>query len=118
MAEASDRATAAALTRELMSGADRPTAILCASDTQALGAIEAIRSLGAEVPGDVSVVGYDDIVQAGDLGLTTVRQPLEESGRRAIERLLAAIDGGDASTDREVLAVELIIRGTTGLARV
>ena len=109
-----DRATAAALTRALMGGADRPTAILCASDTQALGAIEAIRSLGAEVPGDVSIVGYDDIEQAADLGLTTVRQPLEESGRRAVERLLAAINGGDASTDREVLAVKLIIRGTTG----
>ena len=81
------------LTRELLALPEPPTAIFAASDTQALGVLEAASDLGLAVPGDVSVVGFDDLEVASYIGLTTVHQPLEESGRRAVERLVAAIEG-------------------------
>ena len=62
--------------------AERPTAIFAASDTQAMGVLEAARTLELRVPEDLSVIGYDDIEIAGFLGLTTVRQLLHESGQR------------------------------------
>ena len=112
-----DRASAAAMTQALLAGPHQPTAIACASDTQAFGAIEAIRGLGLEVPGDVSVIGYDDVELAAYLGLTTIRQPLVDSGRRGAERLLAAIAGAASESDREVLGLRLVARASTGSAR-
>ena len=86
----------------------RPTALLCASDQIALGALEAIAAAGLDVPGDVSVVGYDDVPAAARAGLTTVRQPLLEKGREAGRLLL------EHGTEREViLPVELVVRGMT-----
>jgi len=93
-----------------------PTAIVAASDTEALGVLEAARELGIDVPGRLSVTGYDDIEAADFLGLTTIRQPLEESGRRAVERLLALIDGKTAGPLRDVLPLRLVVRSTTGPA--
>ena len=94
----------------------RPTAIFAASDTQALGVIEAARILGIRVPEDLSVVGFDDIEIAAHIGLTTVRQPLFESGRRGTELLLQMLAGaaqqlGDQHTEQ--LSVELVVRSTT-----
>jgi LacI family transcriptional regulator len=105
------REQARALTRELLRSAEPPTAIFAASDTQAVGVLEAAETLGVDVPGDLSVVGYDDIEVARYAGLTTVAQPLEESGARGAELLLAALDGG--GIDGEQLPVELVIRTTT-----
>jgi DNA-binding LacI/PurR family transcriptional regulator len=86
----------------------RPTALLCASDQLALGAIQAIRAAGLDVPGDIAVVGYDDVPEAARAGLTTVRQPLLEKGREAGRLLL------EPNTEREViLPVELVVRGST-----
>ena len=104
------REAAAALTHERL-GSARPTAIFAASDTQAVGVLEAAEGLGVDVPGDLAVVGYDDIEVARYAGLTTVAQPLEESGARGAELLLAALEGGEA--DGEQLPVELVIRSTT-----
>jgi LacI family transcriptional regulator len=106
-----EREAAAAITHELLEGRDPPTALFAASDTQALAALEAARELGTDVPGDLSVVGYDDIELARYLGLTTVAQPLEESGTRGAELLLAALEGAPAPGQR--LEVELIVRSTT-----
>jgi LacI family transcriptional regulator, galactose operon repressor len=94
----------------------RPTAVFAASDTQALGVIEAARILGIRVPDELSVVGFDDIEIAAHIGLTTVRQPLFESGRRGTELLLQMLGGaaqqlGDEHTEQ--LAVELVVRSTT-----
>jgi DNA-binding LacI/PurR family transcriptional regulator len=105
------REPAAALTRELLASEDPPTAIFAASDTQAIGVLEAAEELGVDVPGDLSVVGYDDIELARYAGLTTVAQPLEESGARGAELLLAALDG--AATGGRQLPVELVVRSTT-----
>jgi LacI family transcriptional regulator len=105
------REPAAGLTHELLALADPPTAVFAASDTQAIGALEAAEALGVDVPGDLSVVGYDDIELARYAGLTTVAQPLEESGMRGAELLLAALEG--AATVGRQLRVELVVRSTT-----
>ena len=94
--------------------ADRPTAIFAASDTQALGVLEAARATGVDVPGELSVVGFDDIEVSGYAGLTTVRQPLFESGRAAVALLLDALGSEDpppAVVRR--LDLELVERSTT-----
>ena len=106
-----EREAAAAITRELLDSRAPPTALFAASDTQALAALEAAREHGAGVPGDLSVVGYDDIELARYLGLTTVAQPLEQSGARGAALLLAALDGAPAPGER--LEVDLIVRSTT-----
>lgn len=94
-----------------------PTAIVCASDTQAAGVLEAARNLGLSVPGDVSVTGYDDLEIADLLGLTTIRQPLFESGVRAVQRLLRMLDGGPQDPVREVQEISLVVRRSTDLPR-
>jgi DNA-binding LacI/PurR family transcriptional regulator len=106
------------LTRELLSLDEPPTAIFAASDTQALGVLEAARFEGFDVPGDLSVVGFDDIEVAPYLGLTTVRQPLEDSGRRGVERLVAALgDDDDGLPLEERLELSLEVRRTTAPPR-
>lgn len=101
-----ERAAAAVL-----SLSPRPTALLCSTDVLALGAIEALRERGLDVPGDVSVTGFDDVPAAAAADLTTVRQPLVEKGREAGRLLL------EPGTEREViLPVELVARGSTGPA--
>lgn len=111
------REVARRLAAELLGGppGDRPTAIFAASDTQALGVLEAARSAGVDVPGELSVVGFDDIEVSGYAGLTTVRQPLFESGRAAVALLLDALGGEDpppAVVRR--FDLELVERFTTG----
>jgi len=76
------RKAATAMTSALLGLADPPTAIFAASDLQALGVLEAARASGIRVPEELSVVGFDDIEVAPYMGLTTVRQPLYESGVR------------------------------------
>jgi len=107
------RAEAHALALRLLGRAGRPTALVAASDTQAVGAWEAARELGLRVPEDVSLVGYDDIEIAQVLGLTTVRQPLQHSGRRGAELLLQRLRDPGAAAVREVLPTELVERRTT-----
>ncbi len=101
---------------ELLALPDRPTAIFAASDTQAFGAIEAARALGIRVPEELSVIGFDDIEVASYVGLTTVRQPLFESGRRGAELLLRALSGRQVDVRTELLPLELVVRSTTGPA--
>jgi DNA-binding LacI/PurR family transcriptional regulator len=107
---------ARAVATELLSMADRPTAIFAASDTQALGALDAARALGIRIPEELSVIGFDDIEVAAFVGLTTVRQPLVQSGRRGAGLLLEALSGQTVEPLREVLPLELVVRSTTGPA--
>jgi DNA-binding LacI/PurR family transcriptional regulator len=107
---------ARAIAAELLSLPERPTAIFASSDTQALGALEAARGLGIRVPQELSIVGFDDIEVASYVGLTTVRQPLAESGRRGAELLLRALGGRPVDLRTELLPLELVVRGTTGPA--
>ncbi|MCU1421823.1 MAG: LacI family transcriptional regulator [Microbacteriaceae bacterium] len=98
--------------RELLSSPDRPTAIFAGSDLQALGVLDAARSLGLRVPDDFSVVGYDDIPLARWVSpaLTTVHQPLKEMAQEA-SRLVIRM--GRAPLDpvtRMDLATSLVVR--------
>jgi LacI family transcriptional regulator len=95
------------------------TAIFCFNDIAAIGAIRALKDAGCSVPGDVSVVGFDDIQSAAysTPSLTTVRQPLLEMGRRGAQVLLDRIaDGGKQFPSEIVMAPELIVRESTGFA--
>jgi len=108
---------ARAVATELLSLAERPTAIFAASDTQAIGVLEAARALRIDVPGELSVVGFDDIEVAAYVGLTTVRQPLLESGRRGAQLLLDALTRRrQVRALRELLPLELVVRASTGPA--
>lgn len=111
------REEAAALAARLLTAADPPSAIFAPSDTQALGTLDAAASLGIDVPRDLSVIGFDDIELAVFAGLTTVRQPLRESGRRAAELLLSAVVDGVAPPPVTELSLDLVPRRTTGRPR-
>jgi LacI family transcriptional regulator, galactose operon repressor len=88
------RESASRLARELLALGRRPTAIFAASDVQAFGVLDAAARAGLAVPEDLSVIGFDDIELAAAIGLTTVRQPLRESGQLGARLLLSALDGG------------------------
>ena len=97
------------------------TAIFCFNDIAAIGAIRALKDAGLTVPGDVSVVGFDDILSAAysTPSLTTVRQPLTEMGKRGAEILLGRIADRDKPHPSEiVMAPELVVRESTGKSRV
>ncbi len=104
---------AAEIARDLLELAAPPTAVFAASDLQALAMLEAFEALGARVPDDLSVVGFDDVELARYAGLTTVAQPLEDSGTRGAELLLSALEGEDVLQARQHLSLELVVRGTT-----
>lgn len=90
----------------------RPTAIAAASDQQAIGALRAARDIGLEVPGELSIAGFDDIQLANLVvpRLTTVRQPTDQLASRAVELLLENVDG----TGEEAMSATLVVRGSTG----
>lgn len=106
-------------TRELLEKTRDFTAIFCFNDISAIGAIRAIRDAGLRIPGDISVIGFDDIITAAycEPPLTTVKQPLCEMGSRAAQILLARIAEPDKEFPPEmVMEPELIVRDSTGPA--
>ena len=107
------RSAAKQMTLELLALADPPTAIVAASDVQAVGVIEAAESLDLRVPDDLSIVGYDDIELASLMGLTTVRQPLERSGQRVADLTIQAIGSATRGVFVEEMELELVVRSTT-----
>lgn len=105
-----------ALTKTLLDGKEPPTAIFCFSDEMAIGAIVALREHGLDCPGDVSVIGFDDIrlARAYQPALTTIRQPQEMIGRKTVEMLLEILSGEIVDGGRSItLPHELIVRATT-----
>jgi LacI family transcriptional regulator/LacI family repressor for deo operon, udp, cdd, tsx, nupC, and nupG len=107
------RECARELSAELLALPEPPTAIFAASDLQAIGVLEAARNAGVAVPDGLAVIGFDDVEFADILGLTTVRQPLEEIGVAAAELLLAEIDGNAREPVEVVHPLTLIQRRTT-----
>ncbi|HET8979745.1 MAG TPA: LacI family DNA-binding transcriptional regulator [Solirubrobacteraceae bacterium] len=107
------RTEARRLAERLLTMPDPPTAVFAASDVQALGVLEAARALGRRVPDDLAVIGFDDIELAELLELTTVRQPLRETGVRGIELLLAAIRDPTAAPVEELAELTVVERRTT-----
>lgn len=102
------------LGRRLLRLPDRPTAIFSCNDLMAFGVYEAARQAGLSIPGDLSVVGYDDLSVAEWAGppLTTIRQPLLDMGRQASAMLLDL--DLTAQAPRVDLATDLVIRESTG----
>jgi LacI family transcriptional regulator len=95
------------------------TAVFCFNDIAAIGAIRALKDAGLSVPGDVSVVGFDDILSAAyySPSLTTVRQPLAEMGKRGAQVLLDRIANREKEYPSEiVMAPELVVRESSGPA--
>lgn len=107
------RDEAGVLARRLMCLQDRPTAIFAASDVQAMGVLEAAHTLGLRVPEDLAIIGFDDVEAASALGLTTVRQPLQQTGARGTELLLSAIEALDRPPVQELAPLAVIERRTT-----
>ena len=109
-------ASAQALATELLELPDPPSAIFAASDTQAMGVLAAADRSGASVPYQLSVIGFDDIQSAALLGLSTVRQPLEDSGAQVAERLCALLRGETVRPQRQVLEVQVMPRASSARA--
>jgi DNA-binding LacI/PurR family transcriptional regulator len=105
------------MTRELLSLDEPPTAVFAASDHQALGVLEAARAAHVAVPEELSVIGYDDLEVAPYMGLTTVRQPLYESGVSAAEILLVEMSGEERGGSSVELPVAVVERATTAPPR-
>ena len=103
---------------ELLGGAGRkPTAVFCTNDMLALGLLRRLGQAGVAVPGDLAVVGYDDIEFAADAAvpLTSVRQPKYQLGRAAAELLLDEADRPDEHEHRRfVFKPELVARASSG----
>jgi DNA-binding LacI/PurR family transcriptional regulator len=91
------------------------TAVVCGSDLMAFGAVRAARQRGLAVPGDVSVVGFDDspLIVFADPPLTTLRQPVEAMGQAAVNALLEEVTGNPAPHAEYVFLPELVVRGST-----
>lgn len=100
---------------ELLTQADRPTAIFAANDLSAIGVMDVARDLGIDVPGDLSVVGFDDIPEstATTPPLTTVHQPIQQMGATAVRLLVGLLDGTPAEQTHVTLPTSLVVRGTT-----
>ena len=94
----------------------QPDALFVASDTMAMGAMQAIRGTGLTVPDDIALVSFDDLPQATmvDPPLTTVRQPIQRMGVLAAEMLIDGLENGAEAPRRAVLPTELVIRGSCG----
>lgn len=100
---------------ELLTLDDRPTAIFAGSDLQALGVIEAARTLGLQIPRDLSIVGYDDLqlAQWSSPALTTIHQPLTKMAEEAARLVVRMSEGELESIPRMDLATRLVVREST-----
>ncbi len=96
-----------------------PTAVLCSNDLTAIGALRAIRRRGLQVPGDISVVGFDDILLAEftEPPLTTVRLPRQELAGKAFEALLASLGDTKSLGLEYTVTTELVVRQSTARIR-
>ena len=99
----------------LLTLAEPPTALVAASDELAFGALATLRRAGMDVPGDFSVVGYDNHELAGAVGLTTMDHGVSEQGSLAAQAVLAALSGAPASAG--TIEPRLVVRHTTAPPR-
>ena len=102
-------------TQEILQQDDSIDAIVCASDVLASGALAALKKQGIDVPRQVSVVGFDDILLARYTSptLTTCRQDTKQAGKLLVDKLVGLIKGEDVSAS-SVIKTELVIRESCG----
>jgi DNA-binding LacI/PurR family transcriptional regulator len=95
---------------------DDVTAVFAANDQMALGVMRALHERGRDIPGDISVVGFDDMAEAGSFWppLTTIRQDFAAVGRLSIAQLLDQVAGTSTGPGRTVVPTELVVRASTG----
>lgn len=107
-----------ACAEKLLKRKNRPTAIFAANDDMAAGVLRTANRLGIDVPGQLSVTGFDDITLARqvDPALTTIRQPLARMAERAAEMLINSNGGGEVAKGTEVVPATIKIRESTGPA--
>ena len=104
--------------RRILSQDDPPDAIICGNDLIAIGVLTAAGELGVRIPEDLAVTGYDDIDLARICrrALTTVRQPVPELTRQAIDLLLARLEEPARPATQAFLQTKLIVRASTAQA--
>jgi LacI family xylobiose transport system transcriptional regulator len=107
------------MAEELLALQDRPTAIVCGNDLQAVGVYEAARRADLRIPHDVSVVGFDDLPLASwcPPPLTTVRQPFAKMGEAAADMLMSLVAGAPPELTRVELATSLVVRESSAPPR-
>lgn len=115
------RSRARVAAQRILSAGDAPTAFFTCTEALALGVYDAAAEAGLSIPGDLSVVGFDDLPEASqaDPPMTTVQQPIAEMGAAALRMLLRITEAPTASDTRamrEELATRLIVRSSTGFA--
>ena len=109
--------TSAEATHTLMSAKHRPTAIACANDVMAFGAKTYFDSNGLRVGEDVALTGYDDDTTSEFLGITSVRQPVDDVAATAFEILLGGINSKSTPDRQAIFQPSLIIRGSSARKR-
>ena len=110
---------AAGIARQLMASAGHPTAIMCADDTMALGAIAALRDAGLRVPDDVAVIGFNDLQFAAlsSPALTSVSVSAYGMGRLTAESFIDLMEGREPKSRQAILQPELVVRASCGTKR-
>ncbi len=95
---------------------DPPSAVFCTNDLSAFGAVDAARALNIRVPDDLWIVGYDDVDMAAwaSYNLTTVRQPIDDMAKVAVQLLLERLDNPNKPSTHHRFTSELVVRGSTG----
>jgi DNA-binding LacI/PurR family transcriptional regulator len=95
---------------------ERPTSVVCSNDHMAIGMLKAAHEQGVRIPGQLSLAGFDDIDMATFVTpmLTTVRQPLDQIGREAVDALLTTIHNPDALPYRNIVPTHLVVRESCG----
>ncbi len=117
---AHDEAAGASGARILLGEPRLPTAVLAGNDRSALGLMDELNKGGVDVPGDVSIVGYDDspLSSLFRIDLTTVRQDSAELARKALEFTVTRLEDPESDVFETVIEPRLVVRGTTGHPRV
>jgi len=103
--------------KKLLSIDERPSAVFACNDLLAIGAIQAAREVGLQLPSDLSVVGFDNTILATiiDPPLTTISQPIQEIGRRAVDLLIQEIKQEKVLKQRVVLLPDLVLRKSSAI---
>ena len=99
--------------RWLMLGSNPPTAIFCMSDEMAFGVMHSARELGISVPGDLSLIGFDDHPASEAFGLSTIQQPVREMGRTGARLMIDILAGHGTASSHHPVGIALVTRSST-----